>query len=110
MEEEVDEFPRLVLYFAGQKFTHAMVVGDGVTIDTQANDIGYALVVLVAAYYVFNVKYPTCWQNFLGIVQHIVIQEKYANASNSKVANKIHELEEIMEKDGPKYNGIGKQS
>ena len=109
MEEESDEFPRLVLYFTGSQFAHAVVVADGIQIDTQANDIGFSVLVLIASYYVFNIKYPTCWQHFLGLLQHIIVQEKYGNASASKVANKILELEKAMEKEGPKFSGIGKQ-
>ena len=81
LEEETDEFPRLVIHFTGNKFTHAFVVADGVTIDTQANDIAFAVVVLLGCYYAFNLKYPTCWQNFIGLVQHIVVQEKFGNSS-----------------------------
>ena len=98
-----------MLHFSGDKFTHAVVVADGVQIDTQANDIGFAVVVLIGCYYVFNIKYPSCWQHFLGIIQHLVVQEKYGNASQPKLTNKILELEKAMEKEGPKFSGIGKQ-
>ena len=58
-EKEDGEFPRLVLYFKeNDEFSRGVVVADGVTIDTQANDIPYATVVLIACYYVFNIEYP----------------------------------------------------
>ena len=109
LDDEPDEFPRLVLYFKGNKFTHATAVGDKVIIDTQANDIPYATIVLIACYYVFNLKYPTCWQHFLGLIQHIVVQEKYSNSSQPKLANKILEIQTAMDKEGPRFTGIGKQ-
>lgn len=110
IEVETDEFPRLILFFKKEEFSHAVIVADNVRIDTQAYDVAYATVVLIAAYYAFNVEYPMIWQNFLGMLQHLVVQESYSKVSSSAgFANKLTEIEELMEKDGPVFNSLAKQ-
>lgn len=110
LEEEPDEFPRMVLYFKGKEFDHAVLVADNVRIDTQAYDIAYASVLLISSYYVFNIRYPLAWQNFLGLLQHIIVGEPFLKGTSSSVfANKLVEIEQHMEKDGPVFNGAAKQ-
>lgn len=109
--EEKDEFPRLVLNFEGSKFVFAKILANGCTIDTQANDVEFATVVLIASYYVFNIEYPLVWQNFLGLLQHVVVQQNYSKASaSSAFGNKLAEIENLMEKDTIAFSGLGKQS
>lgn len=108
--EEKDEFPRLVLTFAGSTFVSSKVLADKCTINTQANDVEFAAVVLIASYYVFNVEYPLVWQNFLGLLQHVIVQQNYIKASSSSAfSNKLSEIESLMEKETTVFNGLGKQ-
>ena len=109
-EEEKDEYPRLILYFQKNRFYNSVLVADGVKIETQAMDIPYAVVVLIAAYYVFNIEYPMWWQNFLGLLQHIVVEEKYKKASTSGTfGDKLDKIEDLMKQDGPAFDGRSKQ-
>ncbi len=102
---EEGEFPRLVLCFKeGKKkereFSRAVVLADNVLIDTQADNIAYAVVVLIGSYFVFDLKYPKKWENFLVLLQKVVLEkesDRYDRLPDN-IKSWIAEVEEKLSK------------
>lgn len=107
LESEEDEYPRLVLFFKSGRFFEAKVVSDGVVVHTQADNIAYALIILLGCYYVFNIEYPRVYSQFLGFLQVIVAGERWTGNKGQGFVQTLDLVQKEMEKGH--YDGTGKQ-
>ena len=89
--------PRLIFFWKSGKFFTSKVVADGVIFETEADDIEFALMVLLGLYYTLNVHFPAEYCCFMGLTQHLSTNHKYVS-KRTKYAHLFKKLSELMEK------------
>jgi len=77
--------PMLVVFMRDDHLELATVVADGIQIETQAGDVLQAFLVLLAAYYVFDLSYPRPYSQLLGLFQQYALLNIYTG-------HKIHTI------------------
>ena len=72
-----EEQPRIVLFTKEGKIEGANIVGDGIVVNMVESTIEYVLMVLICCYYVYDLAYPRKYCQFLGLMQHLVIEDPF---------------------------------
>ena len=52
------------------------IVGDGIVMEIERKDVEYSLVVLTAAYYVFDLAFPREFEQFLEFIKHYILEDE----------------------------------
>jgi len=108
LETAVNEYPRLAIFYKKNEFFDAKVVGDTCVIHTQADNLVYALLILLGSYYVFNLQYPAMYDQFLGLLQQVIIGVPWDGNKTIGFVQILDKVTKEMEKDH--FEGKGKQS
>lgn len=93
------EAPRLVVFLdTDNNIICQYVVGDDAQIFVQTVSAFDALIVLLAAYYVFDLEYPTVYCQMLGFLQHWVLENTYTGSKTSNYITFSDELSRSTDK------------
>ncbi|KFM61220.1 hypothetical protein X975_17343, partial [Stegodyphus mimosarum] len=84
--------PQLYVFSDGQDMQKAFVAGDRTVIDTNANNLYEALIVLIATYYTFLIEYPKSLSQILGLFQTYVVGESYEGTKSNRCTIFIENL------------------
>ena len=87
-----EDAPILVLCVKNDAFDMACIKCDSVVLYTQADNALSGLLVLMAAYYVFDLKYPRCYSQLLGLLQQKVLGEPFTGEKSMKYKHFISQL------------------
>ena len=90
-----EEHPRIVVFSKGGQNEIVSIVGDSVVVNVKITGMEYVLVVLLAAYYVFDLAYPRKYSQFLGILQHIAIGDKFLDPKSTGFLNLLSKIENL---------------
>ena len=80
---DVDDSPKLVIFSNSENVVLICLVGDGTIVNIDGTDVCNALLVLMSVYYILDMRYPRCYSQFLGILQEIVLKDKFQGTSSS---------------------------
>ena len=87
-----DDSPKLVIFSNSESVVLICLVGDGCTVNIEGTDVRNAILILICLYYIFDLRFPRCYSQFLGIMQEIVIQDKYKGTSSSGMVEWMSKL------------------
>ena len=79
----VDDSPKLIIFSNSENVVLICLVGDGTIVNIDGTDVCHALLVLMSVYYILDMRYPRCYSQFLGILQEIVMKEKFIGKCSS---------------------------
>ena len=80
---EIDEAPKLLIFSNSENVVLICLVGDRTTVNIEGTDVQNALLILICFYYIIDLDFPRCYSQFLGIVQELVIKDKFTGNSST---------------------------
>ena len=75
--------PKLIAVYHRDQFVNSFIVGDEVSISLNAASLLTSVVVLLGAYYVFDLDYPQIYLQFFGLLQQLMLGESYTGSKGS---------------------------
>lgn len=72
------------------------VVGEGTVINSRTTNVLDAVVVLLGAYYIFDLNYPAIYGQLLGFLQQHILEEPYTYFKGSNYQNFSNKLKFLM--------------
>ena len=72
-----DDSPHLVVFSNSENVVLISLVGDKTTVNIDGTDVRNSLLILISLYYILDMRFPRCYSQFLGILQEVVILDKY---------------------------------
>ena len=81
---EEDEALKLLVFIKNEDVSMTCIVGDTLQLNLNSCDVINGLVHVLVAYYVFDIAYPRCYSQSLGIMQELVMNEKFKAAKSNK--------------------------
>lgn len=105
--EEVDETtsslpntsPVLYLFFTKSGiFESARIAGDREVIDCQCNDVILALLTYISCFFVFDVGFPSEFNQFLGFLQQSLLMVPYQDKKSNGFKELMSSFDNAMEK------------
>ena len=79
-----NEAPKLLVFLKNENVAMTCIVGDTLQLNMNSCDVTKGLVHLLACYYVFDIDYPRCYSQSLGIMQEVVMNEKFKASKTNK--------------------------
>ena len=76
LRSKEEETPRIVLFLESDSVEIIHIVGDGIVMEIERKDVEYSLVVLTAAYYVFDLAFPREFEQFLEFIKHYILEDE----------------------------------
>ena len=89
-----EEQPRIVIFNKNGENEVANIVGDGIVVNLTETSLHYALIVLVCCFYIYDLAYPRKYCQFLGLIQHIVLEDKYLDTKSAGFLSFLNKLKE----------------
>lgn len=84
LDANMDEFPKLLLKFdVNARFEYGLLFADNQRITTNADDIAYSIIVLVASYYCFLIEYNAHNVAFLSFLQETIFRDNVVKCQRS---------------------------
>ena len=81
---EENEAPKLLVFIKNEDVSMTCIVGDTLQLNMNSCDVINGLVHLMASYYVFDIGYPRCYSQSLGLMQEVVMNEKFKSSKTNK--------------------------
>jgi hypothetical protein len=89
---EEESAPSLVVFLNEEEIVVMYIVGDGCKILETTRCVMTAILLLIGAYYVFDLDYPVMYAQFLGLLQHWVVGDIF---TQNKCTNWINFSEQF---------------
>ena len=93
LKTKEEEHPKLLVFLSDGKIELIEIAGDGTVINVTNNSVAYALIALVACYYVDDLAFPRKYCQSLGFIQHVVIKDKYVDKKSSGFISLLWKIE-----------------
>ena len=74
------------------KIEVATIVWDGIVVNMVESTIEYILIVFICCYYVYDLAYPRKYCQFLGLMQHLVIEDPFLDTKSSGFLGFLHKI------------------
>ena len=85
LQSKAEDYPKLVIFLMDNYNVESInITGDGHTFDVTDMGVPCAVLLLCASYYVFDMAFPRKYNQFLGLIQHKIIGEKYVGKRSVK--------------------------
>ena len=81
---EENEAPKLLVFIKNEDVSMTCIVGDTLQLNMNSCDVINGLVHLMASYYAFDIGYPRCYSQSLGLMQEVVMNEKFKSSKTNK--------------------------
>ena len=81
---EENEAPKLLVFIKNEDVSMTCIVGDTLQLNMNSCDVINGLVHLMASYYAFDISYPRCYSQSLGLMQEVVMNEKFKSSKTNK--------------------------
>ena len=81
---EENEAPKLLVFIKNEDISMTCIVGDILQLNLNSCDVINGLVHVLASYYVFDIAYPRCYSQNPGLMQELVMNEKFKAATTNK--------------------------
>lgn len=76
LKTKEEDTPRLVVFMDGDDIEIIYLVGNGTVVNIETKSVAYSLVVLTAAYYVFDLAFPREYEQFLEFIKHYIFMDE----------------------------------
>ena len=84
---EENDAPKLLVFIKNEDVSMTCIVGDTLQLNLNSCDVINGLVHLMVCYYIFDIGYPRCYSQILGLLQELVLNEKF----KAPITNKFTE-------------------
>lgn len=74
---DVDDSPKLVIFSNSENVVLISCVGDNQIVNIEGVDVRNSLLILISLYYILDLNFPRGYSQFLGVVQEIVVKDKF---------------------------------
>ena len=79
-----NDAPKLLVFIKNEDVCMTCIVGDTLQLNLNSCDVINGLVHVLVSYYVFDIAYPRCYSQSLGLMQELVMNEKFKGAKTNK--------------------------
>lgn len=108
--EIVDAPPQLLIYMKKNIFHSSKIVADQCVIETQADSLPLAFLVLVCSYYVFNLEFASDHAPFLSFLQFNMTKDPSACQKYGKGYHDVKGRFDEQQTKMSSFSGAGKQN
>ena len=91
-----NEAPKLLVFIKNEDVCMTCIVGDTLQLNLNSCDVINGLVHVLVSYYVFDIAYPRCYSQSLGLMQELVMNEKFKGSKNKQVHRVVYIFDEIV--------------
>ena len=97
LKTKEEDTPRLAVFVDEDDIEIIYLVGNGIVVNIGTKSVAYSLVVLTAAYYVFDLAFPREYEQFLEFIKHYIFMDE--DKKKKKTAGFIDMLHQVSKQD-----------